>query len=878
MEKIYILDAINYLFRSYYAIGPMTNPKGESTSAVYGFIRSLQKLIKDFSPDHLVAIFDGPDNRRSRTEIYEKYKAHREEGPKDLYPQIKWAYEYCKMAGIPTLQVSGVEADDTIASVALWAKDRGATSYMCTSDKDLFQLVSDKIYVINVHKQNMLIDEQKVKEIHGVRPDQMLDLLSIMGDKSDNIPGVEGFGPKTAAKLLQEFETLDYIIQYPEKIPGKKKQQTFIEQTDQALLSKKLATLNTDIDFPKNSTFFEVTEPDIPSLKQFYQEMKFTTLLKDFATVTKEPVTYTLTDSLEKLEELVSLLNNHTQICVDTETTKDHPLKAELIGIGFSIKSKEAFYVPLNGSMDKKIVIATLDRLFSNPNIGFFGHNIKFDCHVLKNHGLKIKKICFDTLLASYLLNPQNRQHGLDQITLEIFDVQKISYKSLTKEGRKEISLKEVPIEKVATYCCEDVDYTYRLKDFFDQALIKEGLDRLFYEMELPLIPILIGMEEKGIFLDHNKLSIMSKALDIQLTELETIIHEQAGVKFNIKSPKQLAHVLYEHMGLTPPRKKISTAANILEELSENFPIVSHVLEYRALEKLRSTYTDALPKQINTNTNRVHCTFNQSVTATGRLSCQDPNLQNIPVRSEQGKKIREGFMPQNSNWVFLSADYSQIELRLLAHFSDDPELIRAFESGEDIHTHTASLVFGVPIQEVTKEMRKNAKAVNFGILYGQSSFGLSKELGIPVKEAKAFIERYFNTYKNIRPFIEKCIDKVNKTGFATTLSGRKRPIPDLSNKNPHIKAAAERLAANTPLQGTAADVIKKAMIEIDYWLKKETLKGFMILQVHDELIFEIPREEVPIFTKMVKNIMENTYLFKIPLIVDIEVGKNWGEC
>lgn len=886
MEKIYIVDAVNYLFRAYYAIGSMTNPKGQSTSALYGFIRSVQKLIKDFDPKHLVCVFDGPDNKKHRQKMYAEYKAHRKSAPDDFYPQIALAVEFCKKAGLPYLMVDGYEADDTMASIDLWAKQKGITSYLCTSDKDLYQLVDDNSFILNAHKNNLLVDKKKVEEIFGVTPNQILDLLALMGDTSDNIPGVEGIGPKTAASLLQKFKTLDEILNNTDQIAGKKGT-TLLEQKDKALLSKELATLIYTVPFPKEETFFEIKTPDNQELKEFYQYMRFLTLLKEMeeekpkTQAIEKNLEYILIDTEEKLKELVQKLKVQKEIVIDTETTFDHPLLAELVGIGFCYESAKAFYVPYLNTLDSETINYYLAPILKSKEIGFIGHNIKFDLHVLNNQGLEIQNIAFDTMIASYVLNPQNRRHNLDQITLEVFDKKKISIKSLVGEKRKQISMKEVPLDKICAYCCEDVDYTFRLKEVFEKKLKEKKLENVFYSYEIPLIPVLQKMEEKGIYLNANKLKEMSVSLQKELNILENQIHQEVGKSFNINSPKQLSEALYVDLGLTPSRKKgaqTSTAASVLEELAEETPIISKILEYRGLEKLRSTYTETLIDQVNPNTHRIHCTFNQSIAATGRLSCQDPNLQNIPVRSDRGRKIREGFKPQKENWVYLSFDYSQIELRLLAHFSSDPELLSAFNHNQDIHTHTASILFDVPIKDVTKQMRHQAKTVNFGLLYGQSAFGLAKQLGISAKEAKAFIELYFNRYQKVKEYFRTSIDKAREEGFVKTITGRIRPLPEINNKNMMIRSAAERLAINSPLQGTNADIIKKAMIEIDHLINEKNLKGFMLLQIHDELLFEVPHEEIEIFKKIVSDKMENAFSLKVPLRVDIAVGNNWGEC
>ncbi|MBS0651792.1 MAG: DNA polymerase I [Verrucomicrobia bacterium] len=893
MQSLYIVDAVNFLFRSYYAIGPMSNPKGASTNALYGFIRSVYKIINDFSPDYFIAVFDGPDNKKSRTAIYKEYKGHRTGMPEDLFPQLDQAQYFCEIAGIPSLTLSGVEADDTMGSIAKWAEKKGIKVFLCSSDKDLCQLVSDHVKLVHPHKDNLVVDRKKVKELFGVRPDQMIDYLAMVGDASDNIPGLEGFGPKTAASLLEEFGTLETILANPDRLSGKKREVVMNGQ-EIALLSKQLATIQTDLDIPHEELFYHLKTPDLPRVQAFYHEMHFLSLLRELSapqaptpTKTKpsstadDKTSYQLITDEDSLADLIRSLSSEKEICVDTETTSVKPMWAELVGIGLGSSHGKAYYIPLNGNIKREKVIQLVKPLLENPDISFIGHNIKYDMHVLANEGIDLSSPGFDTLLASYLINPQVQRHNLDELSLEHFGKVKTPIDDLIGKGKKQITMAEVPIEQVCDYCCEDVDYTLRLKTLFQKELEKADLTSLFATIEMPLIPVLFAMERAGIYVDVNKLEKMSHELSRELQHLEKQIYAIAGESFNINSPKQLSVILFEKMEIKPPKKTAtgySTAADVLESLQESAPIVKKILEYRTLEKLRSTYVDSLPLQIFPKTSRIHCTFNQSIAATGRLSCQDPNLQNIPVRTEAGKKIREAFKPQKPHHTFVSADYSQIELRLLAHLSQDPALIAAFEAGEDIHAYTASLVFDVPLNKVTPQMRYQSKAVNFGIVYGQQAYGLSQELGIEFKEAAAFIETYFERYKKIKEYLNFCKDSVRKTGRAVTLTGRQRPIPDIHSKNPMLRAQAERLAVNTPLQGTAADLIKLAMLAVDTLLKKEFNHAAMILQIHDELLFEVPDDQVDKLSKKVKHVMETVMDLSIPLVVDISIGKNWGEC
>lgn len=890
MEKLYLLDASGYLYRSYFAIRQMTNAKGESTNALFGFIRSVLKLIKDFQPTHLAAVFDGPDNALFRTNMYADYKAHRKGMPKDLLYQISWAQQFCQLMGIPELMVSGVEADDTMGSVARWAAEQGAIAYLCTSDKDMCQLVNDRIFILNTFKDNLILGSKEVEEQFGVLPNQMIDFLAITGDTSDNIPGLSGFGPKTAADLLKQFGSLDYILDHPTEISGKKKQETLMQEREKVLLSRRLVTIDTQVPFTQEENFFKLGHPTWVPLREFYIYMNFSTLLRELEAQLGPPpaqiesegeVDYQLVDDWTSLEKLVHDLAQQKAICVDTETTSIHPMWSDLVGIGLGVEPKKAWYIPVNGQLGLESVIKALKPLFENPAIGFYGHNLKYDYHVLLNYGIKIANICFDTILASYLLNSHSRQHSLDHLSLELFGKVKISIQDLIGKGKNQISMQEVPLDKVCVYCCEDVDYTVRLKEVLAPQLEERGLNTLFYQLELPLLSILAKMERHGIFVDTPYLHHLSAELGKDIALLAEDIYAMAGETFNLNSPKQLSQILFDKLGIHPPKKTAtghSTNAEVLESLKGEYPIAAKLLEYRSLEKLRSTYVETLPQEVHPKTHRIHCTFNQSVAATGRLSCQDPNLQNIPVRTEVGRRIRESFRPQRPGWSYLAADYSQIELRLLAHLSEDSMLVNAFLANEDIHTFTASQIFNVSLDQVTKEQRNQAKTVNFGIMYGQQAFGLAQELGIDPKTAAVFIQMYFQRYHKVKEFLDKCKLEARRTGKAVTLLGRERVIPEIKSPNVAIRTMAERLAINTPIQGTQADLIKMAMLEIDQKLAERKLKAYMILQIHDELLFEVPNEELEEVKQLVYEVMVGVMPLKVPLVVDINIGKNWKEC
>lgn len=882
MKKLYLIDAAGYLYRSYFAIRNMTNEKGESTNALFGFTRSLLKFLKDLHPDYAVAVFDGPDNSRKRVSLYPNYKAHRAAMPPDLLHQINWAKELCALMGISTLAPTGVEADDTIGSIAIYAEKQGADVYLCTTDKDLSQLVSPHVFLLDTFKENAILDAKGVEEKFGVPPHLIPDYLALTGDSSDNVPGVPGIGPKTAAELLKQFGSLDAILAEPEKLSNEKKRALFNKHKEDALISRKLVLLDTSVEFPREDSFFLIKPIQKEALKAFYGQMKFNSLIRELESKGNEKEAeahpgYHLVDSESELKNLLEQLQKASTICIDTETTGLNPFRADLVGIGLGVEAQEAWYIPLNGRLGKEKVVEALKPFLGSESHAFYGHNLKYDYHVLAKAGLPIRKIAFDTLLASYLLNTHSRRHSLDELSVEHFGFVKTPTAALIGKGKQQISMAEVPIEKVAAYCCEDVDYTIRLKDIFLKELEKRGLKALYDDLELPLLKVLAEMEEVGIYLDVGRLQEFGVELGKEIQKASEEIYALAGEVFNLNSPLQISQILFKKLQLPAP-KGTSTSSEVLEALKWNHPIAGKIQEYRVLEKLRSTYVEVLPLEVNPDTHRIHCTFNQSVAATGRLSCQDPNLQNIPVRTDAGLKIREAFRPEKKGWSYISADYSQIELRLLAHLSEDPILLEAFQQGKDIHSHTAATVFHVPLEKVTKEMRARAKAVNFGVIYGQGAYGLSQSLGISQKEAADFIHLYFKEHPQVKSFLELCKDRARLTGKAVTLTGRERALPEILSRNIQIRNAAERLAVNTPFQGSAADLIKMAMLEIQKAIASKHLFGKMILQIHDELIFEVPDEEIEVFKLLIHEKMEHVMPLKVPLAIHLAVGKNWKEC
>lgn len=800
--------------------------------------------------------------------------------PPDLVPQIGKAIEFCTLSGLPYLQIPGVEADDTMGSIAKSFETKETLTFLCSSDKDLCQLVSERTRLILPHKSNLIVDREQVKALFDVYPEQMIDYLAIVGDASDNIPGIAGFGAKTAASLLSTYGSLDALLHAADTLTAKKKE-LLLQGKASALLSRQLATIDTTIPLPQEASFFHRAPPREEALKAFYKDMHFSSLITELETPKTPQRAYHLVNDEQALHTLVDTLSKQPQICIDTTTSSLHPLSTELIGIGLGYATGEAYYIPLNGTLEKRTVLSLLKPLFTHPHIGWIGHHMKSVIEILQAEGAPLLSVAFDTLIASYLVSPHIQRHSLDELILEKWNVRKLSLSQLVGKGKQEKTLAQVPIDLVCSYSCENVDYTMRLAHLFHSEIASLGLTDVFHTIEIPLISTLARMETRGIFCDPSILEKISHELSLKLNALQSAIYACAGEPFNISSPKQLSYILFEKMGVKPSKKTttgFSTAADVLESLQAECPLAQKVLDYRTLEKLRSTYVEALPEQMHPTSRRIHCAFDQSVAATGRLSCHHPNLQNIPVRTEVGRRIRSAFKPQEPDASFLSADYSQIELRLLAHFSEDPHLLKAFHHEEDVHTYTASLIFNTPLSQVSPSMRHLAKTVNFGILYGQQAFGLSKILNIDYNEAHTFIETYFQRYPQVKDFLESCKERARNTGRAVTLTGRQRPIPDIHSTNPQLRAAAERLAMNTPLQGTAADLIKIAMIRIDALLQKETDLGHMILQIHDELLFESPDAHIHALSCAATQIMEGVFDLKVPLLVHISIGKNWGEC
>ncbi len=886
-KTLYLIDGSAYIYRAYHAIRGLTNSTGLPTNAAFGFTRILIKLIEDRSPEYVVMFFDakGPTFRHK---IYKDYKANRPPMPEDLSVQIPHIKKITQGFKIPVIEMQGFEADDLIGTFSLKAEGVGFSVVMVTGDKDFVQLVTDKAIIWDPMKEKT-IDMKTVRESFGVEPNQMIDVMGLSGDTSDNIPGVPGIGPKTALALIKTFGSMDSLYEQLDKITKKKQNQNLVQYKAQAFLSRDLVKINTQVPIAFTPQDFKLEEPDNASLSSIFKMLEFRQLQKDFpkkADLSKKQ--YVTVMDTESLSDLVACLKRSNLFAVDTETTSKDPMKAELVGLSFSVKSDEAFYIPLAhdypdvpDQLELKTVLNLLKPLLENPGIKKIGQNIKYDWIVLKRYDINLAGVVFDTMLASYLINPSKRAHNLDQIALDFLDHKTITYEDVTGKGKKGINFAQVPLEKAGPYSCEDADITLMAYHVLKPMLEKLDLMELMEKVEMPLVPVLMKMEMTGICVDRDKLRNLSKSFEHQLEQLEISIYSIAGEEFNIRSSQQLGHIFFEKLKL-PVQKKTakktgySTDVNVLKALANKHELPEFILRHRALSKLKSTYTDALLDIIHPETERVHTSYNQTVTATGRLSSSNPNLQNIPIRTDQGMEIRRAFIPRDG-WTLVSADYSQIELRILAHYADDEILIKAFKDDKDIHTRTAAEVFQVFPSFITPELRQQAKVINFGIVYGMSPYGLSKELNISRKIAKTYIDNYFARYKGVKRFVDQTISSARDVRKTSTLLGRIRHLPDINSTNKTVREFSERTAINTPIQGTAADLIKLAMIKVDAVFSERNLKAAMLLSVHDEIVFEVPPEELETAKKLIKKIMEGIWDLKVPLKVNIASGLNWAE-
>ncbi len=886
-RTLYLIDGSAYIYRAYHAIRSLANSKGLPTNAAFGFTRMLIKLIEDRSPEYVVMFFDakGPTFRH---EIYQDYKANRPPMPEDLSIQIPYIKEITHGFNIPVIEMQGFEADDLIGTFRYQAEKAGFFVVMVTGDKDFVQLVTDNAVIWDPMKEKN-IDINTVRDDFGVEPYQMIDVMALSGDASDNIPGVPGIGPKTALSLIKTFGTVERLYERVHTITKKKQHENLVQYKEQAFMSKKLVKINIDVPFPFNPENFNYKTPDNTRLSKLFKHLEFTQLQQAFPKRSDlSNKNYRAIYDMSALYDLIGRIEAAEIIAIDTETTSKNPMKAHLVGLSFSMKPDEAFYIPcahdypeVPEQLELIKVLNQLKPVLENPDVKKIGQNIKYDWMVLKRHGINLAGVFFDTMLASYLINPSKRAHNLDQIALDFLDHKTMTYKEISGKGKKNVSFSEIPLEKAVPYSCEDADITLMAYHVLMPLIDKAGLMELYNDVELPLVPVLMNMEMTGVCVDREKLMDLSKSFEHQLEQLESMIYSIAGEEFNIRSSQQLGGILFEKLKL-PVQKKTrkktgySTDVNVLTALADKHELPELILRHRTLAKLKSTYTDALLDLVHQETGRIHTSYNQTVTATGRLSSSDPNLQNIPIRTDEGMEIRKAFVPRK-DWILVSADYSQIELRILAHYADDDILIKAFKNDEDIHTRTATEVFQVFPSFVTSELRRQAKVINFGIVYGMSPYGLSKELGISRKMAKTYIDNYFARYKGVKRFVDQTISDARKTKKTSTLLGRIRLLPDINSPNKVVREFAERTAINTPVQGTAADLIKLAMIRVDAAFKEGGLNSAMLLSVHDEMVFEVPPEELASVKVLVKKIMEGIWNLKVPLKVNLSSGDNWAE-
>ncbi len=901
-KRVFLLDGPAMYYRAFFAFirNPLINSKGENTSAAFGFISALLKILKDENPDYIAVAFD-TDKPTFRHKLYDEYKSTRAKMPEELVESLPRIDEAVTAFRIPSFRIDGVEADDIIGTIAKRCAAAGHDVYCVTADKDYFQLVDDRIRIYNPTKPNVdveILDRDGVIGKFGVAPEQVIDKLALMGDSSDNVPGVPGIGQKTAEKLLAEFGSLEAILDNADSISAKGVRTKISENVDKAKLSQELVTIDINVELDIDVEDLKRQEIDYDAAKKLFFELEFRRLIReldpdadetdDQAKATESAATdqaYHLVPNLKDLKALVAKLRQSDWVAVDTETTGLDFMTADLVGVSLCNRDGTAYYVPLahdeaDKNIDPKKALAELAKLLTDPSVPKIGQNIKYDLHVLRRAGCDIIPIGFDTMLASYVLDPSSRQHALDIQVLKHFDYKMQPITDLIGSGKKQLSFAAVPVDQATYYAAEDADFTFRLKSVHEPRLKEREVETLFTDIELPLVPVLADMEAAGVRLDREFLDDLSAEMATKIGDLERQIYDIAGGEFNINSTQQLSHILFEKLGLptkgkTAKKTGYSTDQSVLEELAHIHEFPQLILDYRQLTKLKSTYVDALPTMLNAETGRVHSSFNQTIAATGRLSSADPNLQNIPIRTEEGRQIRKAFIPRSDDYVLLAADYSQIELRILAHYAEDPALIEAFTNNEDIHRRTASEVFEVDLDDVTDDQRRSAKTANFAIIYGVSAFGLAQQSTLSQDEAKQFIEKYFERYPGINAYMERTKEFAREHGYVTTMFNRRRYLPEIKAKNYNIRQFAERTAINTPIQGTAADIIKLAMLDIHK--RMDGMQSQMILQVHDELVFDVHESEVEKVTKIVKAGMEGAAKLQVPLVAEIGTGPNWLE-
>ncbi|RXG22376.1 DNA polymerase I [Leeuwenhoekiella marinoflava] len=942
-KRLFLLDAYALIFRGYYALikNPRVNSKGQDTSAVMGFVNSLFDVIKREKPDHLAVAFD-KGGSVERVEMYEEYKANRDETPEAIRIAVPIIQEILKAMHVPFVEIPGVEADDLIGTLAKQAEKEGYQVFMVTPDKDYAQLVSENIFMYKPARMGNGIEIWGIPEVQKrfevERPEQVIDYLGMMGDASDNIPGLPGVGDKTAKKFIKQYGGLEGLLAHTDELKGKMKEKV-VENAELGRLSRKLATIMTDCEVEFNAESYELSQPDADKVQEIFDELEFRRLKDQFikifsgeadsdtgAAVSGTETAKKLVSSSEKaanagagqynlfggedteIEErntrktikdtehfyqsvapgmamklFIKNLMKQTSVCFDTETTDLDPLQADLVGIAFSWEKTKGFYIPFPPKKEEaQQLIEEFRPFFESEEIEKIGQNLKYDIKVLANYDVTVKGKLFDTMIAHYLINPDMR-HNMDVLAETYLNYTPVSIEELIgKKGKNQKSMADVSVEQQTEYAVEDADVTLQLKEHFEKEMGDANTQKLFDEIEIPLVQVLADMEVEGINLDQEFLGSLAAALNNDIQSLEGKIYEEAGAEFNIGSPKQLGEILFDKLKLVDKPKKTrtgqySTAEDVLSYLAPDHEIIQHVLDYRGLSKLKSTYVDALPAQVNSNTGRVHTDYMQTVAATGRLSSNNPNLQNIPIRTERGRQVRKAFVPRNENYVLLAADYSQIELRIIAALSQEETMMKAFQDGEDIHASTAAKVFNVALEEVTRAQRSNAKTVNFGIIYGVSAFGLSNQTDLTRSESKELIDTYYKTYPKLRNYMSEQVDFARDHGYVSTVLGRRRYLKDINSSNAVVRGAAERNAVNAPIQGSAADIIKIAMINIHKKLKAEKLKTKMLLQVHDELVFDVYKPELEQVKTMIKTEMENAFKMDVPLDVELGVGENWLE-
>ncbi|OOG26826.1 DNA polymerase I [Thioalkalivibrio denitrificans] len=888
-----LVDGSSYLYRAFHALPPLTNSKGEPTGAVYGVANMLRKLLKDYEPEHVVVVFDAK-GKTFRDELYPEYKATRPPMPDELVAQVEPLHELVRAMGLPMLAVPGVEADDVIATLARQGREHGLDVVISTGDKDMAQLVEPGVTLVNTMTDTKM-DEAGVEEKFGVPPERIVDYLALIGDTVDNVPGVDKVGPKTAVKWLDAYGTLDGVMEHADEIKGKVGE-NLRAALEHLPLSRELVTVRRDVALDVSPEDLRLAEPDRETLRELLARLEFRTWLKelesgegDVEPAGANPVSAQAYETILDEKALVAWLRRLEAadlFAFDTETTSLDYMQAEVVGVSFAVQTGEAAYVPLAHDyadapkqLPRDETLERLKPLLESPKHRKLGHHLKYDRNVLLNHGIELGGIAHDTMLESYVLNSTASRHDMDTLAEKYLDYRTTHYEEVAGKGAKQIPFSQVRIEDATPYAAEDADITLRLHEhLWPQLEAEPGQCRVYREIEMPLVPVLSRMERTGVKVDAERLFAQSHELAERMGQIERQAHEVAGGAFNLGSPKQIQEILFERQKLPVVRKtpkgQPSTAEDVLEQLALDYPLPRLILEHRSLSKLKSTYTDKLPERIDPDTGRVHTSYHQAVASTGRLSSSDPNLQNIPIRTEEGRRIRQAFVAPEGRQL-LAADYSQIELRIMAHLSGDGGLLKAFAEGQDIHRATAAEVFGVTLGQVTGEQRRAAKAINFGLIYGMSAFGLARQLGIERGDAQDYVDRYFTRYPGVKDYMESTREQARERGYVETLFGRRLYLPDINARNGQIRAQAERVAINAPMQGTAADIIKRAMIQVDQWIRESQIPAVMILQVHDELVLEVDDDAVDDVREELCQRMSGAAELKVPLVVDAGVGDNW---